>query len=56
MKKYLLLFTIVLLNIGCDQNQKSSDTAEKNKMVFNKNVSTIKVMLNGFYAEDTEKL
>lgn len=55
MKKYLLLFTIVLLNIGCDQNQKSSDTAEKNKMVFNKNVSTIKEMLNGFYVEDTEK-
>ena len=55
MKKYLLLFTIVLLNIGCDQNQKSSDTAEKNKMVFNKNVSTIKEMLNGFYEENSNK-
>jgi hypothetical protein len=55
MKKYFLLFTIALLYIGCDESQKSDDTTEKNKMIFNKNVSTIKEMLNGFNEENPEK-
>ncbi|MGB0367325.1 MAG: nuclear transport factor 2 family protein [Flavobacteriaceae bacterium] len=52
MKKLFLMLSLVLI-ISCDQS--SNDSNQKNKEIFDKNVSTIKYMLNGFYAEDSDK-
>jgi len=52
--KKLFLFALSILLLSCNQPNESSDLS-KNKEIFNKNVLTIKEMLNGFYEEDSEK-
>jgi uncharacterized protein YpmS len=50
----IILLTLSALVLSCSQPNESLE-ASKNKEIFNKNVSTIKEMLNGFYEEDSKK-
>ena len=52
--KKLILFTLSVLLLSCNQPNESLNSSNK-KEIFNKNVLTIKEMLNGFYEEDSEK-
>lgn len=54
--KKLLVFLIGLgFLLSCDQSQISDGIDQKKKDTFDRNVSTIKEMLNGFYEENSNK-
>lgn len=55
MKNFLFILFLLLFTIGCEKGQKPDHPSEENKAIFDKNVSTIKEMLNGFYEENPEK-
>lgn len=52
--KKLILFILSASVLSCNQPNESLDATNK-KEIFNKNVLTIKEMLNGFYEENSEK-